>query len=227
MRILELNREFARREYENFIDNYDENFFESLSKDYLEIRNNLLSLHRNCLNFRDYEYDLNFGIQLYEYFNNEEWFNECVASNYGFWKFICIKVVPDIVQWRHGNNASYYYEKNVRIYIPTLWWYIHLSYQNNIEDTKKCLSNLNTDYILQLVERPGKDGTYIEVSREIIRRISSLSKEERNKKIGNVNLFRRLLIQNTAKVNNYNLVFENNVEKYVNDLLISCNVKVK
>ena len=98
-----------------------------------------------------------------------------------------------------------------------------MSFQGDIVKTKDCLSSLNTDYILQLVERPGREGTYIEITREIMRRISKLPKEELNKKIVNTTLFRRLLIQNTAKMNNFNLLFENDVQGYVNNLLKSCN----
>ena len=101
-----------------------------------------------------------------------------------------------------------------------------MSYQGDILLTNKCLETLTTDYIVQLVERPGREGTYIEISREIIRRISQLPKEILNKKIGNANLFRRILIQNTAKINNFNLLLENDSQGYVENLLQACNVKV-
>ena len=122
---------------------------------------------------------------------------------------------------------SYFYEKNVRIYLSTLWWYIHLTYQGDTQATYEILKDLNTDYILQLVERPGKNGVYLEITRCIVKFISKLSESDRNKKFNGANLFRRVLIQNTAKVDNYNLLLDGKVEKYVAGLFESCNVTVE
>lgn len=226
MRIKELSREDSKNIFQTLNSAFDEEFFGGLDNDYLQIRRDLLEIHNKYEGLKDYKYDLEFGLSIYEYFNSKNWFNENVASNYGFWRYLSIKVVPDIIVKRHGLVAAYYYEKNVRIYLSTLWWYIHMSYQGDMAMTKKCLEPLNTDYILQLVERPGREGTYIDISREMMRLISQLPKEVLNKKIGNANLFRRLLIQNTAKVNNFNLLLENDSKGYVENLLQSCNEKV-
>lgn len=225
MRIKELSREDSKNIFQTLNASFDEEFFGGLDNDYLQIRRDLLEIHNKYEGLKDYKYDLEFGLSIYEYFNSKNWFNENVASNYGFWRYLCIKVVPDIIVKRHGLVAAYYYEKNVRIYLSTLWWYIHMSYQGDMVSTKECLESLNTDYILQLVERPGREGTYIEISREMMKRISKLPKEELNKKIGNANLFRRILIQNTAKVNNFNLLLENDSQGYVENILQACNTK--
>ena len=227
MRIKELSREDSKNIFQTLNDSFDDEYFGGLDTYYLQIRKDLLEIHNKCKGLKDYKYDLEFGLSIYEYFNSKNWFNENVASNYGFWRYLSIKVVPDIIVNRHGLVAAYYYEKNVRIYLSTLWWYIHMSYQGDMVITKKCLETLNTDYILQLVERPGREGTYIEISREMMRVISQLPKEELNKKIGNANLFRRILIQNTAKVNNFNLLLENDSKGYVENLLQACNTKAE
>ena len=49
-----------------------------------------------------------------------------------------------------------FYKKGVRLYSGKLWWYIHLSWQGDLEQTKSILINNSTDTILQIVERPGK-----------------------------------------------------------------------
>lgn len=226
MRIKELSREESKNIFQTLSGSFDEEYFGELDIDYLQIRKDILEIHDKNDGLKEYKYDLKFGLSLYEYFNSKNWFNENVASNYGFWSYLSIKVVPDIIVNRHGLVAEYFYKKNVRIYLSTLWWYIHMSYQGDILLTNKCLETLTTDYIVQLVERPGREGTYIEISREIIRRISQLPKEILNKKIGNANLFRRILIQNTAKINNFNLLLENDSQGYVENLLQACNVKV-
>lgn len=222
MKIIELNKEEAKNTFLTFKSSFDESYFKSLDYEYTQIRNDLINIFYNCKKYSDYKLDLEFATSIYEYFNSKPWFNENVASNYDFWRYLSIKVVPDIINERHGLVASYFYEKNVRIYLSTMWWYIHMSYQGDIETTKSCLEKLNTDYILQFVERPGREGTYIEITREIINRISKLPKEVLNKKVGNANLFRRILIQNTARIENYNLILENNAKKYVDNLLQSC-----
>lgn len=204
-----------------------ENFDSSIPTDYFEFRKELLKIEKITAKPESYKTDLYFGLLLYQYLNSCEWFNETLAGNYGFWRFISLKVVPDIIKRRCGLNAPYFYEKSTRMYIPKLWWYIHMSYQGNIEDTEKVLLPLNTDYIMQLVERTGRSGFYLEISREIMRQLSLLPTNIINKKVNGSNLFRRVLIQNTAKMDNYNLVVENDAKQYVLDLFSSCKVKVE
>lgn len=231
MKIESLKKNKAEIELNKYFVNNKE-FFHNLHDDYRDIRYNLRELYsksivyknENTYNKDEYKTDLNYALNIYDYFNGLEWYNDSVASNYDFWTYICVKVVPDIIEDRHGSERSYYYEKKVRMYIPTLWWYIHMAYQGNREDTIKCLESLNTDYILQLVERPGRDGMYLNVSRLIMKYIGSLPKKELEKKIDNKNLLRRVLIQNTSKINNYNLSFDEKEVLYVINLFESCGV---
>lgn len=198
------------------------NYFEKLSNEYQDMRSELLSFYDEKK--ENYDLDLNFALKLYEYFSSIPEFDETIASNYDFWRYVCIKVVPDIIYKRHGWVDAYFYEKNVRMYIPTMWWYIHLCYQGDIEKTYEILKGFNTDYIMQLVERPGRDGMYLNISRAIMKKLSSLPKKIQNQKINGVLLYRRVLIQNTAKANNYNLVIEGKENDYVEELFSSCGV---
>ena len=93
--------------------------------------------------------------------------------------------------------------------------------------TKKILKKFNTDYILQLVERPGREGTYLEISREIIKYLALLPKEVINNKVAGANLMRRVLIQHTARINNYNLLVENEVKEYVKELFALCGEEIE
>ena len=215
----------CKKEFDVYIQIKDFLDFSYLDIEYQKLRAALVNMAGNIV--ANYDYDLNFGIRLYEFFNRIEGFNESVASDYDFWRYISIKVVPDIVEKRHGLVPSYFYEKNVRIYLSTLWWYIHLTYQGNMQSTYECLKDLNTDYILQLVERPGRNGVYLEIMRCIIKFISKVPENERNKKLNGANLFRRIMIQNTARVDNYNLLFDGKVERYVASLFELCNVNVE
>ncbi len=227
MEFKELDRNKAQEEFEKIKENgIPENWYDKLNLEYKKIREDILDLLPEKGVKNDYDFDLNFGIKIYDYFNNILEFNEGIASNYGFWRYICIKVVPDIIFERHGFNAEYFYGKNVRLYIPTLWWYIHISYQGDLNKTYNCLKGFSTDYILNFVERPGRDGMYIDVARTIFKYLSYLPQKILNKKNGNQTLIRRLLIQNTAKSQYYNPVVGNSVEEYVKGLFKACGVEV-
>ena len=232
MIIKELNRSGAKTIFDQFVANNGilDSIFDELKNDadYFKIRQDILSMIPNSIGY-GYEFDLKFGLALYQYFNEDTFpdFNDVVASNYDFWRFLCLKVVPDVVMKRHGLVATYFYEKNVRIYLSTLWWYIHMSYQGTIEQTYECLKNFSTDYVLQFVERPGRDGMYLEIARTMIKYLSKLSSKVLNKGDKNQTLLRRLLVQHTARSGNYNLVIEGKADQYVKELFLTCGVTIE
>lgn len=231
MKYIELDRNDAEKLY-NSIENgsviVDETYFSQLDNEYKKIRNTILSWLNEHPVTKNYDFDLFFAIKLYEYFSNKNFpdFNEAIASNYGFWRYICLKVVPDIIIERHGMIKEYFYAKNVRLYISTLWWYIEMCYQGDPNLTYECLKDKSTDYILQIVERPGRDGMFLEVSRLIVHYMSMLPDDVTSRKYNGQTLLRRIVIQNTAKNSNYNMVIEDKVKEYVVDLFRSCGVEV-
>ena len=79
-----------------------------------------------------------------------------------------------------------------RIWLKTIWWYVHLSWQNNINETYNILINNTTDTILQLVERPGL-GYNVELYRELMKQYNNYEDSSRN-------LFRTVLKLNTAQM---------------------------
>ena len=173
-----------------------------------------------------YKFDLEMALWFYEYTQNEMTdFTEAVASDNDVWRFICCNVVPEIIERRHGLKDSYFFQRSFRIYFQALWWYIHLSYQGSIAATRNVLENLNTDYIMQFVERSGKDGIYLKVSREIMRQFAMVPASQRNKQVNGKILFRRVMIQNTAKSGSFNLVMEGKEIEYVASLFQACGVK--
>lgn len=226
-------RTISREEAKLILDEYvglgaiPQDRFLTLDTDYANIRKKLLEIETNSLNRDFYKRDLHFAMNLYVFLNKMEGFNTTVAGNYGFWRYICLCVVPDIIERRHKFATEYYYQKNTRMYVPAMWWYIHMSYQNDYYITYSALEKLNTDYIMQIVERTGRIGFYLEVTREIMRVITMLPTTVINKKVRDSNLFRRVLIQNTAKINNYNLTVEGKTREYVASLFRACKVEVK
>lgn len=228
MLIKTINREEARKLFDQYVfyGEIPETALNKLNSSYLEIRKEILRIEEISKSKNLYEFDLEFALNLYDYLNSQTFFNDTVAGNNDFWRFLCVCVVPDLVARRHGLVASHFYEKPGRIYLQAMWWFIHMSYQGSYRLTYNALKGLNTDYILQLVERQGRDGFYLEVYREIIKVISKLPYVLVNRKVNGANLFRRVLIQNTAKQDNYNLTVDGKADVYVRALFKACKVEV-
>ena len=232
MKYYELERDEAQKLFEDLSNgkiDINENYFSSLDNDYMSIRKTFLSWLDEHPVTKNYDFDLFLSLKIHSYFQIENFpgFNESIASNYGFWRFICLKVVPDIIILRHGYVKEYFYAKNVRLYIPTLWWYIEMCYQGSYDNTYNCLKDKSTDYILQIVERPGRDGMFLDVSRLIVHYLNILPDEIVNKEYDGQSLLRRIMIQNTAQNPNYNLLFDDKANDYVVNLFKACGVEVK
>lgn len=164
-------------------------------------------------NRRSYIYDVKFGLAVYEatnkIFNLKS--NYAIASNEGFWIYINMVVIPDLVfdRWKDSENKKIrFYEHTKRIYTNALWWYIHLGWQRNYNDTLESLSIFTTDTIVQLIERSG-DGYNLELSREIIKQLY----ENRNT---SANYFRKIMKLNTIYIKTIQPEFYiNGIQGYV------------
>jgi hypothetical protein len=174
-----------------------------VKNEYLGLRDEIIKAYEVAeKESKSYLIDLKFAIKLHNIFNSKNWFNEALASNYSFWKYISLEVMPDIIYKRHGDQRDYFYYKNVRLYPSTMYWFIHVFGLGSDDETynflsKKCFS---TDTILQTVERPGRKGMNIELFKNILDKYSQLDIERIKKDFGAMNLFlRKILIQNTAK----------------------------
>ena len=136
-----------------------------------------------------YDFDLLFAIRLYDILGLNNNCSNRAASNDEIWRFLSIRVIPDIVHSRWGMNEARYMTSR-RIWLKNLWWYIHLSWNGDTERTYEILKNNTTDTVLQLVERPGV-GYYVSLYREIMLRYSCINDPSRT-------LFRKVLKLNTA-----------------------------
>ncbi|MEB7852929.1 hypothetical protein BUY92_10160 [Staphylococcus equorum] len=184
--------------------------FLSLREELIAIRDEVFDeLGLDNVNKLGYTFDLAFGIKIYKLLNSEIGFNNRVAVNDDVWRYLSIKVIPDIVHARWEFNDSHFYKDTRRIWLKTIWWYIHLSWQGNEEDTLKILKNNSTDTIMQLVDRSGI-GYNIELYREIMKEYQNYNDRK---------LFRRLLILNVARILTMSPdLVEGGIERYVKDL---------
>lgn len=191
-------------------------------KDFISIREELLKARDDIFeeygfdkeNKIEYKFDLLFGLKVYQLLNEEIGFINRVASNDDVWRYLSISIIPDIVHSRWGFNAERYYKTPRRIWLKTIWWYIHLSWVGNEEDTYKILKNNTTDTLAQLVERPSI-GYHIDMYREIMIQYSEISDSSRE-------IFRSVLKLNTARIltTSPELV-EGGIQQYVKDLFNS------
>src|SRR5574344_2954590 len=95
-----LSKENSKSLFDEYCLNGLPSIYSNLSPFYDNIRKTLLEFSKEMSN--DYQFDIKFAIKLYSFFQSINGFNEIVASNYEFWMYISLKVVPDIINKRHG-----------------------------------------------------------------------------------------------------------------------------
>lgn len=215
MIIKTLTRGQAQEEMKIWVKNYPELPF--LEEELLVVREDIGALYTaikeeidedSNIKKLDYSLDYKFGLALYDYLSKQLGFSLRVASDDGFWRFLSLKVVPHIVAQRWGkDNDSHYWSQPTRIWLRSIWWFVHLSWQGDLESTRQVLSckHFTTDTILNFEERTGRKGTYVEAYRKIIKIYSELSSEviksnSRSKNGKSDDIFRVVMKLNTAKI---------------------------
>ena len=169
------------------------NEFIELRQKLIKARDDIFEAYNlDKVNKLEYSFDLLFGLEVYEILKEDIGFTNRVATNDDVWRYLSVCVIPDIVHSRWSLNADHFYKISRRIWMKTIWWYIHLSWRGNKEDTYEILKDNSTDTILQLVERPGI-GYYTEMYRELMLQYTNYEDKSRN-------LFRMVLKLNTARL---------------------------
>lgn len=225
MKVEYINKAQASDYYDELIEN-DFQPTEKLSIIYQDLRRRLIDKNDSILkqlssendnDKKKYEYDVRFGIALYEETNRifQLRNNNAIASNENFWIYINMLVIPDIIytRWIDSNNKrTRFYSFTKRIYTNYLWWYIHLGWQVNSDKTLDVLRKFNTDTIVQLVERVG-DGYNLDLYREILSQLHE-------KKLFNNDYFRKLMKLNTIYIKTIHPEFyKDGIKSYVNMLI--------
>lgn len=214
MRMTKANAEEYYEELKNSKFRYDE----SIPDRYLELRKILRTKYLDVFNKysktnnrnKDYLLDFYFGLEVYEIMNNE--FNLTrnlpVSANISFWIYLQMKVVPDIVYSRWQDRPLRFYKQTNRVWLSSIWWYIHLAWQGSKEQTAIVAHNFTTDTIVNLIERT-YTGYDVNLTREIIRQL----KRYDNK---NQRFFRSIMVLNTIYLKTIEPKFyKNSYEGYV------------
>ncbi len=166
-------------------DNYDDIAFQDLvshwsrydvSADYdlsyVDFRNSLIDTFKAALEETGgkmtYLLDLRMGLKIYQLLPPGKDFTMIQSSDNDIWRYISVRVMPDITYLRYPDpekgvraeggrlNHKRFYAASRRIWLKSLWWYIHLSWQGTEEKTFDVLKDNGTDNINKLIETPGR-----------------------------------------------------------------------
>jgi hypothetical protein len=144
----------------------------SYDPSYASFRKALLTVFKSTLaeadgkltNRTKYLIDLNVGLCLYQLMPLGKDFSIIQANDDNLWRYISVKVMPDITYIRNPEPDKgsirmahkRFYSHTRRIWLKTLWWYIHLSWQGSPEATYEVLKDNFVDNINKLIETPGR-----------------------------------------------------------------------
>ena len=139
-------------------------------------------------------YDVEAGLALYRILDCRGFTRRQAASD-GFWRHLSLEVLPDLVaaRWEDYQPARFWSSRS-RIWLRAVWWFVHLSWQGNEQDTRVILDGITTDDMVQLVERPGRHGFRIGLCRAIMR-----ARALRRAREAGSERFREIMTLNTVK----------------------------
>ena len=211
MKWLELTKNKAQKKYDDFYNKFSKGLKEEqligldLNKEYEELRKDVLAEVKSVLNELNtsidnisklaYEFDYRFALKLYFLLNNKYGFNNYLANNDNLWIYMSVNVFPDLLYYRWGNSIDHIYNRSARLWLKSLWLYISLAWKNSENLTIKVLKNNNSDTLVQLVERAGKNGYRVELYKEILYKRSIYGIEKINTEV-----FRKIMTINTARI---------------------------
>ncbi|WP_448974106.1 DUF6339 family protein [Oribacterium sp.] len=187
------------------VDDYDES--------YSELRSSIVETYKEQEANGGYAIDLNVGLSLYEQLNLTTGFTIVMANDDDIWRYIECKVFPDLTYKRYPKpakgdiriNQKRFYSHTRRIWLKTLWWYVHLSWQSTRASTYKVLKDFGTDTISDFIERTGK-GYRLILYRELMREYSLVSKKS-------AGLFNKIQMQNLVNCKTVEPALTENGEK--------------
>lgn len=207
----------------------DYDFMSALDDDYRDIHNILKNMYEEVVATSTSEYyvDSHMGLKLYVYLNKQPWFSLRAAADDGFWRYLSVKVVPDIVaeRWDYY-KAERFYSNPAHMWLKMIWWHTHFFWEGNEENTETLLANpnFNTDTALNLIDRVGRRGYNVELFRNIVREYSVIPndviKKDSQSRTGSDNLFRAIMRLNTARITVVEpALCEGGISEYVKSLI--------
>ena len=144
----------------------------------VELRNAIVDVARQFDgDKKSYLYDLEIGIKLYQELSPVSGLFPLVeAADDDRWRFISCRIFPDLTYLRWSTpgksdtgriNSKRFYSHPRRIWLKTLWWFVYLAWQGDVESTRKVLLKLSGDVISDFIERPN-NGYRVEYMRQLL-----------------------------------------------------------
>lgn len=194
---------------------------------YDELREKVIKVFDENWSKGEYETDLAVGFCIYKELNNKSGFTELVACDDEVWIYLTCMVFPDITYMRYPAAKQgdvhiakkRFYSHTRRIWLKSLWWYIHLSWQGSEKATYDVLKDGNVDNINKLYEQPGR-GFRKDLSREFMRRYSLVPNNAKSSK-----LFEKIMKQNLVNCRTVEPIFaEGGISGYIETLFAEFGV---
>ncbi|RHG10483.1 hypothetical protein DW641_02835 [Dorea longicatena] len=191
--------ELPEAAFEDVLAQWSEFAVIGFDESYNNLRKKVIETYREYKDAGGYEIDIRIGLCLYEELSVKNGFTNVLANDDDIWRYLSCKVFPDITYLRyppsktdknegHRLNTKRFYSHTRRIWLKTLWWYIHLSWQGTKISTYKIIKDYGTDTISDFIERPGK-GYRLDLYRALMREYSKVPMKSSN-------LFNRIQKQN-------------------------------
>lgn len=210
-------------DFESIFSYWENDLYKGLtSNDDQRLRGRIANVYEESFgdsgDINSYPKNLNFALKLYDVTVNEFDMTPAIASDDDVWRYIQIRLVPHLVykRWNEASgkriNDVRFWKDTRRMWLKSLWWYIHLSLQNgDLEKTRCILANNNADDISQLLDRPGS-GYRVESCRAIMRRYGRCPDHGKH-------LLRNVLKLNVVRcVTLEPLLVETGIDEYVDEL---------
>lgn len=192
-----LNKLEAQKIFDSYKEDVDSGQDPLANITYSELKNQNPSIRKRLLQYwgdlafvkiGTYEFDFEFGIRMYQYFRFELHMCESDAANDNIWRYLHLKVVPDLMLKRWPldtakNRAKRYYSASQRLYLKTLWWYIHMLWDTDEKTTRNYEANVD---ISQIMDRSGSKGTRVVVYKAILQAYSKVDRSKRKELIERV-----------------------------------------
>ena len=208
-------------ENNEFISNCDESYNElrrDIMNEFYKVLEEL-NIGIEDVKVKAYDVDYIFGIKLYKLLTFKYNMSENEAGNDDIWRYIQLKVCPELIKYRYGINEDRYYKKSRRMWLETLWWYVHLAWRRDEQTTKIILKENTTDTILNIIDRTGLYGYRRQLFNEILYKKYLYNVNDRDQ-------FRKIMILNTMKLQVIEPYLVNGgIEKYVDELFKESGVE--
>lgn len=216
--------------YKKNVDTYYLGLYEKLHKQYDDVKRRL-AYDSDFKQKRLYGIDLLFGIELYHILNDYG-FTAYNACNDDIWRYLSLRVIPDIVYQRWGLAEARYYKTPNRIWLKYIWWYVYLSLYFNekngeidYDKTEEILTKFNSDYALQIVDRSGSRGFNIDFTRKLVIKLYqnddliNQNNKLKYKEKSRDDTLRNIMKLYTARSKIFDLqLYEGGIDGYINDL---------